>query len=143
MTSSCYLVDDVDKLTNSQQENVFHIFNHIKANGGRLLVSSAVPIQQAELIPELKSRLLTLPQYHMEVPATEALQMLCVKLLSDRQLLVEPKVVNYLVSRAGRSVDMLQGLIDLLDKKSLTDKRKITTALVRDILQDKGSEHVS
>ena len=135
MKTHVYLVDDIHHMNLNQQENLFHAFNAIKAHGGIFVVSSAQEIDKTSLIPELRSRLLTLPQYHLELPQTEALEMLCVKLAYDRQLQIEPKVIRYLVTHIGRRVSALQEIIALLDTVSLRDKRKITIALVRELLQ--------
>lgn len=128
------ICDDLDKLDNAEQEKLFHLFNHIKSFGGSLLVASSKPVAKLDILPDLKSRLLTAPQMEIEKPTDAHLEVLLVKMASDRQMFLEPKVLQFILKNSDRSVHILQGVLSALDKLSLEQKRKITIPLVKEVL---------
>ncbi|MCP5404669.1 MAG: chromosomal replication initiator DnaA [Pseudomonadaceae bacterium] len=128
-------VDDLQSLNAAAQEALFHTFNHLKEQGGALLVAGCVPLAGMTLLPDLKSRLATARQVDIAPPDDAELQALVGKWASDRQLHLPDAVVGYLLARAERSPAALQGLVAALDTLSLEQKRAVTVPLVKQILQ--------
>lgn len=128
-------IDDVDQLSASQQEQLFHWFNALKEQGGQLLFTSTQPVAQLALLPDLQSRLLTLPQVEIGLPAEQDLAKLLLKWADDRQLQLDQPVVKYLMTRAARSPGKLEAMVAQLDQTSLAQKRAITIPFVRELLE--------
>ena len=57
------------------------------------------------------------------------------KQFSDRQLAVEPKVIDYLMKRIERSFPEVQRVVHRLDTLSLKEKSRVTIPLARKILE--------
>lgn len=126
--------DGLDTLDKLDQEQLFHIFNHIKSFGGSLLVVSQKPIASLDILPDLKSRLLTAPQIEILPPQDLHLEVLLVKMASDKQMFLEPKVVQYILKNAQRNISALRHVLNELDTLSLEQKRKITVPLAKQAL---------
>lgn len=132
-------IDDVDQFFGNPEaeEELFHQFNLAKEDLTYILLSmtNKVNVQPIKL-PDLASRLRAAPQIEIHAPDDNVLQGVLVKMLHDRQLKVEPGVVNYIVPRIERSFASARDLIAQIDKSSLAEKRSVTVPLVREILND-------
>ena len=60
------------------------------------------------------------------------------KLFADRQLMVEPSVVDYLTVRMERSLSAAQEMVDTIDTLSLASKRKVTKPLAAEAMRELG-----
>jgi chromosomal replication initiation ATPase DnaA len=54
------------------------------------------------------------------------------KQFSDRQLLIDADVIDYLIPRLERTGTAIRQTVDLLDQESLAQGRKITIPFVRE-----------
>jgi chromosomal replication initiation ATPase DnaA len=65
-----------------------------------------------------------------------------VKLLVDRQLVVDTGVVGYIALRMERSLDTARSFIDALDREALARQCRISRAIAGDVLlaMDHGGE---
>ena len=127
-------IDNLEKASLKEQENMFYLFNHILSERGAMLVATDIPVADLDLMPELRSRLLTAPQIEIKLPDENSLQMLLIKWAADKQIQLEPNVVKYMLGQCDRSSNALQGMIEKLDRLSLEQKRKITIPLVKEAL---------
>ncbi len=118
---------------------MFHLINTVRANNGSLLITSRVwPGQWRVQLPDLQSRLKLAQLIELHEPDDALLGGVLSKLFSDRQIQVEPPVVNYLVLRMERSLACAQGLVEALDELSMSHKRAITKPLAAIALQQMG-----
>lgn len=126
-----FLLEDVDR-AGFDDVQVFHIFNWAKEQRGRLLMTSRVPPNRLGVsLPDLRSRLATVTVLEISPPDDMLLTLLITKLFADRQIRVDPAVVDYAVKRMPRSFEAAFRLVSALDAKTLAEQRKITTAVVR------------
>jgi chromosomal replication initiation ATPase DnaA len=58
-----------------------------------------------------------------------------VKLFADRQIVVAPDVIAYLVRRMDRSFAAARSVVAKADSVSLTGKRPITVPLIKEVLE--------
>lgn len=129
------LVDEADT-ANRRDETLFHLFNWTKETGGHLLITGrTAPNLWDVSLPDLKSRLATIPVAEINEPDDHLLMILLVKLFSDRQLQVDLAVVDYIIKRIERSFTAAKTLVDAIDRHALADKRKITRALAKTCLE--------
>lgn len=130
------MIDGADQ-GEAHEEMLFHVFNWTKETGGYLLLTGEThPTQWPVMLPDLRSRLATLPVAEISEPDDHLLMVLLVKLFSDRQLQVDLSVVDYIVRRIERSFRAAKDLVMEVDRNALADKRRITKALVKTCLGD-------
>lgn len=142
-THKIAIIDMLEIAQPEQQEYVFHLYNHIKAEAGILLIAGRQPANHLNFLPDLTSRLKTIRHIPMEQPDMHHLELMLVKFASDRQLSLEPAVIRYLLKHANRSPRILEGIIQTLDAQSLADKRAISIPFVKKTLSELDIERVS
>jgi len=129
------LIDNIKSLSEDQQEQLFHWYNHLKTvNGKMILVMDKTPDEMVEL-KDLKSRLLTLQQATLEYPNEKDLEIFILKQAFDRQVDIANDVLNYMVLRIERNFNKAESLIDKIDEESLREKRKITIPFIKEFLK--------
>ncbi|WP_262695269.1 HdaA/DnaA family protein [Kordiimonas aquimaris] len=135
-----YVLDDVnqkDECGNLLYDDValFHLYNWLSEIGATLLVTAEdAPTLWPRVLPDLKSRLGTVPVAAITEPDDNLLIMLLVKLFSDRQLEVNIDVIHYILKHIERSFSAVHKLVETVDKDALARRRKVTKALVRECL---------
>jgi len=134
LDASAVIVEDADR--GVDEEALFHLFNALARKGGALfLTSSAPPAKWDLMLPDLKSRLATIPIAELQSPDDTLLAGLLVKQFQDRQIQVDPKVIAYLINRLERSFESVMEAVDALDRAALKGKTRITVPLARKILE--------
>ncbi len=129
------ILEDIDAKLKSNEETLFHILNAVKNNGGYCLLTARRPISRLDIsLPDLRSRLLALPQAEIRHPDEEGVKALLHKLFADRQLQVSPEAIDYAALRLVRQYAAVLEFVEQVDRISLASKRNITISLMRDIL---------
>jgi chromosomal replication initiation ATPase DnaA len=131
------LVEDVGEAiaAGADEAALFHLYNHLAAAGGTLLLTGAEPpARWALALPDLASRLRAAPAVRVGPPDDALLSAVLVKLFADRQLRVSGEVVRWLTLHMERSFDAARRLVDQLDAVALAERRGITVALARGVL---------
>ncbi|MEL6225926.1 MAG: hypothetical protein AAFR01_02780 [Pseudomonadota bacterium] len=115
---------------------LFHLLNTARERGGHVLMTSRVPAGALDIaLPDLRSRLRALPAAALHEPDDALLQGLLVKLFTDRQISIEPGIIAYLLKTMERSAEAARNLVAAVDHAALTDRRRVTRALVGDVLR--------
>lgn len=123
------------------EEALFHLFNIYNQEGRYILWTGLQnPHQLTVLLPDLKSRLSMLPCIEVQKPDDVMLQMLIVKLFNDRQLLITPEILNYIVVNAERSFSYLQKLVEIIDEQSMLYKCAVNYNIVRRAMEIMASQ---
>ena len=118
------------------EEALVHLYNLQQEAGGSLLLTGRTPPRQWGIgMPDLASRVKSLPAVAVEEPDDVVLKAVLIKLLSDRQLRVRPNVVTYLAARMTRSFDAAARIVAALDQEALADRRRITVSMAGEILE--------
>ncbi len=130
------VVDDLQAgLSEDAQEQLFHLVNKTRNEGGKLLLASREPLQELVALPDLRTRLQAALVAEVQPPNTAELKQLMVKWAAERQLNLSAQVQKYMLDHTDRSAVHLAKLMAALDKLSLQEKRKISTSLVKDLLK--------
>lgn len=115
---------------------LFHLLNLMKEQGqGLLLLSRAAPAQWPTVLPDLRSRLSSLPAVGIQKPDDSLIAQILVKLFADRQIRVGLDVVHYILPRMERSFAAAQTLVARLDALSLQNKKPVSVALARQAME--------
>lgn len=134
-------VDDLQVIANnaSWQQGLFHLFNQVHAQGGRLLFSATASPRELGLeLQDLVSRLQWGPVFHLRVLDDEQ-KMDVLKLRArERGLELEDEPARYLLSRFPRDLNALFEVLDTLDAASMIRQRRITIPFIRDVFSGKS-----
>lgn len=135
---SLVALDDADALAASPewQEAVFHLFNRLRAAGGRLLIAAERKPGDLQLgLPDLVSRLqwgLVLRlQDHDDAQKLAGLRFRA----HLRGLEMPEDTAHYLLSHFPRELATLFRLLDQLDEASLISQRRLTIPFVKQVLE--------
>lgn len=128
------VVENIDRGIGNERV-LFHILNTARENGlSVLLTTRAAPGEIDITLPDLRSRLRALPLALIEPPDEVLLKAVLVKLFADRQLMVEPHVVNYIALHMERSMEAANGVVAAADRLALAQQRKVTRAVAAEAL---------
>ena len=125
----------------------FHLINSVKESHvinpktTLLITARKGPSNWNVKLDDLASRLRSVTLATLEQPDDELLNAVAFKLFSDRQITVDPSVVEFLVSRSERSLFALGKTVDQIDRLALQRKSKITKALVSEALAVRGESN--
>lgn len=134
------VIEDADRADISDH-TLFHLINLCKERGvGLLLTARQAPMDWSVELPDLASRLRSLPTVMIGSPDDELLRAVLLKQFADRQLDVAPKVITYLTARMERSMDEAGRIVERLDRAALEAQRKITRQFAREVLGWAGEE---
>ena len=86
-------------------------------------------------LEDLKSRLNAILEAKIMQPDDELMKLVLIKIFNDKQLLINPNVINFLKSRLERSYKSINDFIEKIDKFSLEKGKKITIALINDLIK--------
>ena len=114
---------------------LFHLVNAAREAGAALLLTSRLgPTALRFRLPDLVSRLRAITMVELREPDDALLRQVLTKLFADRQLLIEPAVVDFIVMRMERSLEAANVIVDQLDADALAETRAITKRLAGEVL---------
>ncbi len=130
-------IDDINIIAGQPlwEEALFHLFNRIQVQGGRLLIAADIsPRNLTVILPDLKSRLTSGVIYQVHRLSDEqkinALQLRA----SQRGLQLAKAVAQFLLSRCSRNMRELFSMLEKLDRASLAEQRRLTIPFVKQVL---------
>lgn len=133
------LVDDADRL--SDEAALFHLINLVGERGSSLLLTASRPPERWPVrIPDLLSRLRRATRAEIVPPDDDLIRAVLVKLLVDRQLLVDTSVVEFIARRIDRSLDAAREIVRRLDLEALSCGRRISRGLAAEVLRDRAAD---
>lgn len=138
------LIDDIDAVPIDEQ-GLFHLINAVRAAGSQLLLTARrFPGAWGIKLPDLASRLKAAATVEIHEPDDLLLAGVMTKLFADRQVEVEPHVVQYLVRRIERSLATVMRVVERLDRAALEHKTRITRALAAEAVSamDEGQREL-
>jgi len=132
------LIEDLGSMA-IDETSLFHMLNSLRETSGFLLITSrSWPKEWAINLPDLKSRLFAAQLVELEEPDDMLIKEVMTKLFFDRQLKVEPHVIEYCVLRMERSLDSAARLVRAMDQEALARKSLITRATASTALERLG-----
>jgi len=99
---------------------LFHLHNMATEARASLLLTAACPPRDWGLkLPDLASRMQAAPLTRLEAPDDALLAAVLGKLFADRQVVVPPTLIPYLIARMERSLKAARALVARLDAQAL------------------------
>ena len=116
---------------------IYTLINIIDQSNKYLIITTLKPISELDFnLIDLKSRTKNFLIQNIKKPDDELVFALLIKNLSDRQITIEKKLVNYIVKRIHRSYSNIFDFIYKIDEVSLKKKKSINLSIIREILGD-------
>ena len=132
-----YVLDDVAHSQAWDEETLFHCFNRCAGEAGSILLLSQTPVGQIDWqLPDLRSRMRAINLAQIDLPDDNLLFALLDKYFADRQVLAPPAMLSYLIKRMERSFIAVPRLAAALDHRSIAEKKPLSVALARNVLDD-------
>jgi chromosomal replication initiation ATPase DnaA len=129
------LLEDLESAARRVETQLFHLLNLMRERAAPLvLTAKRRPDGWGLDIADLLSRLRLAPCVEIGAPDDALMRAVLVKLLIDRQLVVDIRVVDYAALRLDRSLEAARRFIDALDKEALSRKSRITRRIAVEVL---------
>ena len=127
------VVEDLDK---EIDEKLFYtLFNIIDQDNKYLIVTTIDPIVNFKFeLDDLNSRSKNFLLQNIEKPDDELIFALLLKNLSDRQISLEKKLIDYIIKKIDRSYDKIFDFIYKIDEISLKKKKPIDLKIIKKVL---------
>ncbi len=126
----------LENLTTKVDENlIYSLLNIIDQDNKYILITTIDPIVYLKFdLVDLNSRLKNFLLMNIEKPDDELIFALILKNLSDRQISLEKKLVNYIIKRIDRSYGKIFDFIYKIDQLSLIKKKSIDLKIINEVL---------
>ena len=129
------IIEDLNEEIN--EKLIYTLINIIDQSNKYLIITTLKPIPELDFnLIDLKSRTKNFLIQNIKKPDDEMVFALLIKNLSDRQITIEKKLVNYIVKRIHRSYSNIFDFIYKIDEVSLKKKKSINLSIIREILGD-------
>ena len=127
----------IDNLDESISENLlFSLWNSAIQDNKYLLVNSIKPIVKYKFkLPDLKSRVSSSLMVGINLPNDDLISVILAKNLSDKQIKIEKKHIDFIIKRIDRSYENISRFISTLDKYSLKKGSPFTLKLIKEVLK--------
>ena len=127
------ILENLDK--NVDEKLFYTLLNIIDQDNKFLIVTSDKSIVDIEFeLNDLKSRAKNFLLQNIEKPDDELIIALLIKNLSDRQISIQKKLIDYIVKRINRSYGKIFEFIYKIDEMSLKKKKSIDLKIIKDVL---------
>ena len=129
------ILEDLNTLID---EKLFYtLINIVDSENKRLIITSETPIIKMNFnLSDLHSRSKIFFLTRIESPDDDLIFALILKNLSDRQISIDKKLIDYIIKRIDRSYSNISDFIYKIDQISLKKKRSIDFKIIKEALGD-------
>ena len=127
------ILEDLTKKVN--EKILFSLYNVVEQDNKYLIITSLKPIVEIKFdLVDLVSRSKNFLLQSIDKPDDELIFALIIKNLSDRQISIEKKLVDYIIKRIDRSYGKIFDFIYKIDEISLKKKKPINLKIIKEAL---------
>ena len=127
------ILDDLDGRID--ENSIFSLVNFVDQNSKYLIINSVIPFSKMKFkLKDLKSRAKNCLDARIEKPDDELIKVLITKYLSDKQIKIDIKLVEFAVKRITRSYGKIFEFIYKIDEISLKKKKSIDQKTIKEAL---------
>jgi len=128
------ILDNFDK--NIDENLIYSLFNVIDQDNKYLIINSLNPINEMNFkLNDLKSRTKNCLVAKIDKPDDDLMFALILKNFSDRQIVIDKKLINFIIKRVDRSYDKIFEFIYKIDQISLKKKKPIDFKIIKEVLK--------
>jgi len=114
---------------------IYTLINIIEQDNKFLVITSKKPVVNINFkLDDLKSRLKNFLLQNIEQPDDELIFAIIIKNLSDRQISMDKKFIDYIIKRVDRSYSKIFDFIYKIDEISLKKKKSIDLKIIKEVL---------
>ena len=126
----------IENLSPEVDENLLYsLFNLIEQDNKFIIITSATPIVNISFeLKDLKSRSKNFILLNIEKPDDELIFAIILKNLSDRQISLDDKFIEFIIKRIERSYSKIYDFIYKIDQLSLKKKKSIDFKIIKEVL---------
>lgn len=131
--ASHIIIDDADQVRD--ETAFFHLINMIKQRKGSLfLTAKTAPSEWKMRLPDLQSRLCSLPVVRLSNADIGLLYDILLKLFSDRQILIDDETARYIFKYIHSDIKTIRECVEYIDEAISLEKKPLSRLLFRNIL---------
>ena len=126
----------IENLSSDVDEKLLYsLFNLIEQDNKFIIVTSIKPIVNITFeLKDLKSRAKNFILLNIEKPDDDLIFAIILKNLSDRQISLDDKFIEFIVKRIDRSYSKIYDFIYKIDQLSLKKKKSIEFKIIKEVL---------
>ena len=126
----------IENLSSDVDEKLLYsLFNLIEQDNKFIIVTSVKPIVNITFeLTDLKSRAKNFILLNIEKPDDDLIFAIILKNLSDRQISLDDKFIEFIVKRIERSYSKIYDFIYKIDQLSLKKKKSIDFKIIKEVL---------
>ena len=129
------VLEDLDLQVN--EKLMYSLFNIIDQDNKFLIITSLKPVAEINFrLEDLKSRTKNCLLAKIENPDDELMFALILKNLSDRQITLDKKLIDFIIKRIERSYGKIFEFIYKIDRISLKKKKSIDFKIINEALEE-------
>ena len=127
------ILEDLNK--NIDEKLIYSLLNIVDLDNKFIIITSEMPIVDIDFsLIDLKSRTKNFLLQKIEKPDDELMFALILKNLSDRQISIDKKLIDFIIKRIDRSYGKIFDFIYKIDELSLKKKKPIDIGIIKEIL---------
>jgi chromosomal replication initiation ATPase DnaA len=126
----------IENFDNNIDENLFFTLLNIIDQDNKFLIATSVKsiVEISFKLNDLNSRSKNFLLSYIERPDDELMFALILKNLSDRQISIDKKLIDYIIKRIDRSYSKIFDFIYKIDEISLKRKKSIDFKIIKEVL---------
>ena len=126
----------IENLSSDIDEKLLYsLFNLVEQDNKFILVTSTKPIVNINFdLKDLKSRTKNFILLNIEKPDDDLIFAIILKNLSDRQIAIDNKFIEFIIKRIERSYSKIYDFIYKIDQLSLKKKKSIDFKIIKEVL---------
>jgi chromosomal replication initiation ATPase DnaA len=127
------ILENLDK--NIDEKLIYSLLNIIDLDNKFIIITSEKPLVEIDFkLDDLKSRTKNFLLQKIEKPDDELMFALILKNLSDRQISIDKKLIDFIIKRIDRSYGKIFDFIYKVDELSLKKKKPIDFKIIKEVL---------
>ena len=127
------VLEDLDE--NIDEKLLYTLLNIVDLDNKYIIVTSSIPIVDIKFsLTDLKSRTTNFLLHTIEKPDDNLIFALILKNLSDRQISIDKKLIDFIIKRIDRSYSKIFDFIYKVDELSLKKKKPIDLKIIKEVL---------
>ena len=129
---NCLIIDNFEN--NVEQKLFYSLLNQSKQLDNYILINSRHSLKQLNFnLKDLKSRLNSFLYIGIDLPTDDLLRVIISKSFSDKQIIFDPKLSDFIVKNIERSYDNLFKFLKDVDELSLSSGKAININLIKKV----------
>tara|TARA_E500000331_G_scaffold338775_1_gene368345 strand:- start:473 stop:1129 length:657 start_codon:yes stop_codon:yes gene_type:complete len=129
----CLIIDNFDN--NIEEKLLYSILNQSKQYENYVLINSTFSINNVKFdLEDLRSRINSFLRIGIELPTDDLLKVIISKTLSEKQITINPKISDFIISNVERSYEKMFKFLKDVDELSLSTGKPININLIKKVL---------